>query len=399
LNELPESRFVDFRSKERKVRLALTLGGGGARAAYQVGVLRAVARRNPELQIDLLNGVSAGAINVSHLANFEGNLKDSADALADLWLGLHLENVFRTQGYSLLWRLLRIGMRLSIGLPGFFEQVHGMVDTSPLRQYLCGALNTSDGSLPGISRNLASGRLKGVALTANSYATGDTVSFFGGQAIDEWERPNRRSVETLLNVDHIMASSALPLFFPPIEIDEEWYGDGGIRLIAPLGPAVHMGASHVMVISTHFQETVPSTVRQNEPPSPATVLAEMYNSMFLDQLDQDVRQMERTNLLLPHVESQHRHGLREVGLLVIRPSQNLGELAFDLKNRLPPTLRYLLNRFGGSQSGSDDFLSTLMFHPDYVRRLIEIGESDAEAQADQIDGFLNQTPPSQTSHD
>ena len=271
-----------------------------------------------------------------------------------------------------------------------------MVDTTPLRHYLCRALHTSDGTLPGITRNLASGQLKGVALTANSYATGDTVSFFDGQTIDQWERPNRRSLETSLNVDHIMASSSLPLFFPPIKINDEWYGDGGIRLFAPLGPAVHMGASHVMVISTHFQETVQSSASQNEPPSPATVLAEMYNSMFLDQLDHDVRQMERTNRLLPHVESKHRHGLRKVDLLVIRPSQDLGALAFDLKNRLPPTLRYLLNRFGGSQSGSDDFLSTLMFHPDYVRRLIEIGESDADAQADQIDEFLKQSVDSQT---
>lgn len=375
------------------MRLALTLGGGGARAAYQVGVLRTISRQHPDLQIDLLNGVSAGAINVSHLASFEGNLRDSADALADLWLDLRLRNVFRTQGYSLLWRLFRIGMRLSIGLPGFIEPVHGMVDTTPLRKYLCQALKTTDGTLPGIRRNLESGRLQGVALTANSYATGDTVSFFDGQKIDQWKRPNRRSVETSLHVDHIMASSSLPLFFPPVQINNEWYGDGGIRLFAPLGPAVHMGASHVMVISTHFQNRARATTNQHEAPSPATVLAEMYNSMFLDQLDQDVRQMERTNLLLPHVEEPHRLGLREVGLLVLRPSQDLGELAFDLRNRLPPTLRYLLNRFGGSQSGSDDFLSTLMFHPDYVQRLIEIGESDAAAHSEQIDAFLNQPVP------
>lgn len=380
------------------MRLALTLGGGGARAAYQVGVLRAIGQRNPDLKINLLNGVSAGAINVSHLANFEGNLRDSADALADLWLNLHLENVFRTQGHSLLWRLLRIGMRLSIGVPRFVEQVHGMVDTAPLREYLCQALNTSDGSLPGVRRNLESGQLQGVALTANSYATGDTVSFFSGRSIDQWERPNRRSVETSLHVDHIMASSSLPLFFPPIEIDNEWYGDGGIRLFAPLGPAVHMGASHIMVVSTQFPSTPTVTATEQEAPSPATVLAEMYNSMFLDQLDQDVRQMERTNLLLPHVDEQHRQGLRQVELLVIRPSQDLGALAFDLKDRLPPTLRYLLNRFGGGQSGSDDFLSTLMFHPDYVRRLIEIGESDATAQADEIDAFISRATHSTTTH-
>ena len=185
-----------------------------------------------------------------------------------------------------------------------------------------------------------------------------------------------------------MASSALPLVFPPVRIGDVWYGDGGIRLIAPLAPAIHMGADRLLVVSTHCTGRHVESQLPTEPPSPATVLAEMYNSMFLDQLDQDVHQMERTNTLLKHIDEEHRGGLREIGLLVIRPSEDLGALAFDLRNRIPSTLRYLLNRFGSGQSESDDFVSTLLFHHDYVQRLIEIGERDADAQAEEIDRFL-----------
>lgn len=365
------------------------LGGGGARAAYQVGVLRAIARRHPRLQIPLLTGVSAGAINIAHLASFDGGFGESVDVLTDLWRNLKLENVFRTSGPSLLWRAFKIGMRLSVGLPSFFKPVHGMVDTQPLREYLHQGLKTDDGALMGIDRNIAKGRLQGVALTANSYASGDTVVFFRGHEIEAWERPHRKSFETRLTVEHIMASSALPLLFPPVRVGDQWYGDGGIRLNTPLGPAVHMGADRLLVISTHFPGTTFTPSSATDPPSPATVLAAMYNALFLDQLDQDIHQMTRTNQLVQHLTGEQRHDLRKVGLLVIQPSNDIGAIAYELQDRVPPTFRYLLSRLGSGQSSSDDFLSTMLFHPDYIERLIEIGEYDGEAQAQQIADFLS----------
>ncbi len=375
-------------NSENPARLALALGGGGARSAYQVGVLRAIARHHPQLRIPLLTGVSAGAINIAHLANFEGDLCDSIEVLVDMWRHLQLENVFRTGGLSLLWRATKVGMRLSVGVPSFFSPVHGMVDTDPLREYLCQALGSPNGTLPGIDRNIAAGILQGVALATNSYATSETVNFFRGCQIDEWERPFRRSVETQLTVEHVMASSALPLLFPPIQIGGHWYGDGGVRLIAPLAPAVHMGADKLITISTHYigePKTPPIT---SEAPSPATVLASMYNSVFLDQLDHDVYQMDRTNKLVRQLDPGKAQGVREIGLYVIRPSQDIGLLAYELKDRVPPMFRYLLDRLGGSEPGSDDLISTMLFHPDYVQRLIEIGEHDGESQADQIAKFL-----------
>jgi NTE family protein len=366
----------------------LTLGGGGARAAYQVGVLRAIARNHPQLRIPLLTGVSAGAINIAHLANYEGNLANGIEVLVDLWHRLRLENVFHTEGLSLLWRAAKVGMRLSVGVPSFLAPVHGMVDTEPLREYLCQALGSADGNLPGIDRNIAAGRLQGVALATNSYATSETVTFFRGCQIDEWERPFRRSVETSLTVEHIMASSALPLLFPPIQIGDHWYGDGGVRLIAPLAPPIHMGADRMIVISTHYIGRPVAPPVTSEAPSPATILASMYDSVFLDQLDHDVYQMERTNELVRHVDPGNRHGIREVGLHVIRPSQDIGAIAFELKDRVPPMLRYLLNRLGGNQPGSDDLLSTMLFHPDYVEQLIQVGQRDGEHHSEQIAKFV-----------
>jgi NTE family protein len=387
-NHMPAMNDVEFEDSTGNSQLALTLGGGGARAAYQVGVLRGIASRHPNLKIPLLTGVSAGAINIAGLSNSTGSFRHRVDELTELWQQLRLENVFQTGGASLVWRAVKVGMRLTVGLPDFFEPVHGMVDTRPLHDYLSEAFSTPDSILHGVRRNLDDGTLRGVAVTTNAYSTGDTVTFFMGRAIAEWERPHRHSVETSLSIDHIMASSALPLFFSPVQIDGQWYGDGGVRLVSPLAPAVHLGADRLLVISTHFAGNEQPRPETTEAPSPATVLAAMYNAVFLDQLDQDELQIRRTNRLLSRLPPDSRDELREIGLFVMRPSQDLGSLAFDLKGSLPPTFRFLLSQFSGNQPGSDDFLSTLMFNPDYVQQLIELGEHDAATHAEELAAFL-----------
>ncbi len=346
-----------------------------------------MTRNHPELKISILTGVSAGAINIAHLANFEGTFQESVNGLSNLWRNLRLNNVFRTAGPGLIWRATKVGMRLSVGQPWMTKPVHGMVDTQPLREYLTSSQGTSDGSLPGIDRNLSSGKLKGVALSTNCYATGESVTFYRGQDIKAWERPNRRSVETALTIDHVMASSALPLLFPPIRIGDRWYGDGGVRLNAPLSPSIQMGADRMIVISNHYTGPSEDPVVMTEAPSPATILSAIYNSVFLDQLDQDALHMKRINELVTGL-SRPPSELRKIKLLVIRPANDLGSLAFDLRRRVPPTLRFLLNRFGGNQRSSDDFLSTLLFHPDYIERLIQSGEEEGDARAREISELL-----------
>ena len=367
-------------------RLAVALGGGGARAAYQVGVLRGIAAKFPDLAMPILTGVSAGGINVSFLANHTGTFRQKVEDLSHLWKHLGFSDVFEVRPARLLWQVAQVGMRLSIGAPPGVPRVTGMVDTAPLRRFLNRTLNTSDGTLPGIAQNLAAGQLHAVALTALNYATGESVTFVEGRAITEWERPLRKSINTSLTIDHTMASAALPLFFPPVQIGDDWYGDGGIRLVAPLAPAVHLNANRLLVISTHydFPNDTPIHRKSEYPPSPAVVMGALYNSVFLDQLDQDILQMKRINSLLHRIPPEHRQGLREIETVVIRPSQDIGKLANAYETKLPGTLRYFMRRLGSRETKDQDFISTIMFQREYVAEMLELGERDAAANMDRI---------------
>ena len=371
-------------------QLALALGGGGARAAYQAGVLRGIASQFPEFRAPLLTGVSAGAINVAHLANHTGPFREKIDDLARLWESLRFDDVFSIEAASLIWRVTRIGLRLSVGMPPGIARANSMVDTKPLRRFLFRSLNIETEDLSGIEKNIAAGQLSAAALTALNYDTGESVTFIQGKAIEDWERPLRKGVKTRLNVEHVMASAALPLLFSPIRIGDEWYGDGGIRLVAPLSPAVHLGADRLLVISTHFEFPPHCKLRKKAegPPSPAVVLGALYDAVFLDQLDHDALQIERINNLLGKLQPQDRRGLREIETVVIRPSADLGALANDFEERLPRTFRYFMRRFGSKEAEEQDLISTVMFHKDYIDELLRLGERDAATHAEAIAKLL-----------
>jgi NTE family protein len=372
--------------------LALVMSGGGARGAYQVGLLRFLARRFPDLTIPILTGVSAGAVNIGHLAQHHGTFAQAVDELAALWLELLPEHVFRVDAGSLAGNVARSGLQLVSGglipAPG----IRGMVDTSPLRGFLEESLSPVDGELTGIDYNLHRGTLKGAAITTTSYTTGQTIIWVQGRQIRRWERSMRRSVPTRLRVDHIMASTALPLFFPAVQIGNAWYGDGGVRLTAPLSPALHMGASKILTVSTHYNRTPREADRREVEgyPPPAQVLGVLYNAVFLDLIDQDAVRMERFNATLRRVPPEARDGMRLVDLLVLRPSQDLGLLAANFEPRLPRAFRFLSRGLGTRETRNSDLLSMVMFQPDYLRHLIELGEADAEAREAEIMDFISQ---------
>jgi NTE family protein len=370
--------------------LALVLSGGGARAAYQVGVLRGVARVLPDLAPPILTGTSAGAINVAQLANHTGSFPEKVEDLRKLWLEIETSQVFETAGPSLLARAFRIGMRAVFSRAKAVPRTQGMVDTEPLRVFLTRAYGAAEGHLPGIAENLSRGGLKAVALTTLRYATGQTVTFFSGQDISAWERPNRISVHANLGVEHVMASAALPLFFPAVSIGGTFYGDGGIRLVSPLAPALHLGASRMLVISTRHTRSREEAARPSfsGPPSPAQVLGVLYSAIFLDGLEEDVLVLQRINHLVRFLPPEERGALREVGALVIRPSRDIGALAGDYEPQLPGAFRFLTRRLGTQRSRTQEFLSTVMFQSDYVRTLMEIGEEDAEARREEIGELL-----------
>jgi len=367
------------------------MGGGGARAAYQVGVLRGLARHRPDFSIQILTGVSAGAINTAHLANHLGTMRQAVEELAGLWERLRMEDVFRVDPASLgLTGVRWLGQLLSGGR-GRSSRVQGLVDTQPLREFLTEATFAVDGEFRGIRANLERGRLRAVALSASSYTTGQSITWVQGRNIREWERPMRRARQTELTVDHVMASAALPLFFPAVQVGDQWFGDGGIRLTAPLSPAVHLGASRILAISTRYE---PGRVEADQPavrgyPPPAQVAGVLMNAVFLDLLDQDALRMERLNHLLRHVPPESRDGLRPVELLILRPSTDLGKLANQFEPRIPRTIRFLSRGLGTRPSRGSDFLSLILFQPDYLTALIQQGEADAEARMDEILAFVD----------
>ena len=371
--------------------LALVMGGGGARGAYQVGLLRYLARRYPTLRIPILTGVSAGAVNVAHLAQYRGSFRDSVETLDRLWRSLSPDQVFHVDPPTILKNALRWALRLFSGGRVRETQTRGLVDTSPLREFLARALLCEDGILTGIDHNIARGALRAVALSTTDYATGQSIVWVHGRDIQVWERPKRRSVNTRLSVDHVMGSSALPFFFPAVQIGDSWHGDGGIRLSAPLSPALHLGAHKILAISTRYERTLaeanrPQTIGY---PPPAQVLSVLYNAIFLDLIDQDVLRLERMNWVLRRLAPEEREGLRVVNILVMRPSRDLGRLSREYEPLLPAFFRFMTRGLGTRETSSPDILSLLMFQSDYLGRLIELGEADAEARGEEIDAFLN----------
>ena len=365
--------------------VAIALTGGGARAAYQVGLLRCLAEMVPDYRFRIVTGVSAGAINAAFLASHPGGLAEATKDLRRLWCSLEVDHVFRTGGLAMARNAVRWGMRLISGGVRVAPEVRGLVDTAPLARLLEQELHTVDGEISGISHNLEAGRLDAIALTTLNYGTGQTTTWVQGCDIPTWERPDRCSAKVRLTADHVMASAALPLVFPAVRLADSWHGDGGIRMAAPLAPAVHLGASRIITVSTrHKPARREAELQEGRYPPPAQILGKLFNAIFLDAIDQDAEQLNRINSLLQELPAEKRKGLREIETLVVRPSVDLGKLAREHEADLPRWFRFLTRGLGTRETRSPDFLSLLMFQSDYISRVIEIGEADAQKHCDEL---------------
>ena len=374
-------------------RLAVVLSGGGARAAYQVGLFRFLGRARPDLRFDVVTGVSAGAINAAFLASHRGTMAEAAEQLADLWCQLTFDRVFNVETAALGTNVARWGLRLLSGGSHMAPTVRALLDTSPLRRLLTTIMTTVNGEIIGIHENLRRGRLQAVALGTLNYGTGQTVTWVQGENVELWQRPHRRSAQARIAVDHVMASSALPLLFPAVRLGNGWYGDGGVRQAAPLAPAIHLGAQRIIAISTRYprsQGEADRPVITGYPP-PAQVLGAMINSIFLDVVEQDALHLQRINRLVEAMSPEQRGALRPIRLLVLQPSQDLGRLAGAYERELPKGVRFLTRGLGTRETASPDFLSLLMFHPEYVRDLVAIGEADAESAAETLLSVVDDT--------
>jgi len=365
--------------------VGLVLSGGGARAAYQVGVLAALAERVPSLNFPILTGVSAGAINTLYLAASPGSFADAVTALRGEWARLTADRVYRVRPTRLGRMVVQRLLRAAIGRRAGPTPLRGLLDMEPLREFLAGGLDVS-----GLKANLATGRLRAVALTATSYSSGHTVTFVqGAPEIPTWERARRLAVRTPLTIEHVLASSAIPVLFPAVQLGEEYYGDGSVRQTAPLSPAIHLGARAVVAIA--MQTRLPATALPSAPeyPTAAQALGIVLNSIFLQALDADAERLARINRLLELLPPDVRPpDLGRVELLMLHPSQDLGALAAGRFGTLPRTVRFVVETMGGKRVRAADFLSYLLFEPSYTSRLMDLGHADVNRNWPQIASFF-----------
>ena len=322
-----------------------------------------------------------------------GEFPAAVERLAEHWESLTLEQVFRANFGALGANSLRWMFRLLSGGAHLLPTTRGMVDTTPLRNFLCRVLETPDGVLRGVAQNIADGRLDAACIMTTKYPTAQSVAWVQGAGVQPWFNAERCGVPTTLTVDHIMASSSLPLVFPAAQLENGWHGDGGIRNTAPLSPAVNLGADRIIAISTSVE---PGHSEANRPtkdyPPPATVLSVLLESVFLDMLDSDAAELRRTNRLIAEHPKSQELGLRRVEALVIRPSQDLTVVASEFENELPRTLRHLIRGLGSRETNRSDMIATLLFQPLFIRKMLEMGERDGAQRSAEIGAFLGIQP-------
>lgn len=366
----------------------LVLSGGGARAAYQVGVLSYLAEKAPEAQFPIITGVSAGAINAAFLAGHRGEPSETLQALSDCWTSLNVDRIFRTDPGSIGLTGARWFWMLGGG--GVGPKVRGLLDTEPLRDFLAENVD-----LAGIEAKVRSGHLRALALSATLYSTGQTITFVQGEEdVPLWERVRRIGVRAKIAVEHVMASGSIPLVFPAIAVDGEYYGDGSIRQGAPLAPAIHLGADRLMAISTRYAPSLEEVEERTTPdyPPPAQIIGMLFNTIFLDTLESDAERLRRINEILAVLprNTASPDGLRPIRLLIVRPSRDLGRMSEGYRRKLPRSLRFMLRGLGIQRLRGPELLSYLLFEMPYIGHVMELGYEDAMSQWHEIEGFFGE---------
>lgn len=373
---------------------ALILSGGGARAAYQVGVLKALAELTPDNTANpfkIICGTSAGAVNALLLAAHSGTFKEAVAELCELWMQLTVEQIYRSGWRSLYKNSFAIAR-------SFFNQGVGrqkplaLLDNAPLRGLLGRVIPFAN-----LQRNIDTGRLRAICVNAMSYGQGESVSFFqGGEDLGEWRRFRRYGERTQLTLDHLMASTAIPTMFPTVKIGADYFGDGAVRQLAPISPALHLGASRIFVVGVSDNRSpVHWGKRQKKPrhsPSLAQISGQLFNAAFIDSLEGDLEHLDRVNLLLDAIPADQREQLaplRAVESVVIEPSQSLDRLAGRNVRYLPPALRWLFRSTGATTSGGGaSAASYLLFEAPFLRELLELGYQDAMWEQDKLQQFI-----------
>ncbi len=372
-------------------RSALVLPGGGARGAFQVGVLKALAEilpRSSSCPFPVVSGTSAGAINSVVLASRAERFRSAVAELEQVWAHFRCHHVYKTDHLTMLKSSLH--WLSSIVLAGrLVGTPKSLLDNAPLR-----ALLSQNIHFPRIQNAIDDGHLEAIAVTAAGYKSARSKSFFeGAEDLHDWDRTRRLGVRTDLNLDHLMASIAVPMVFPPQRIGNEYFGDGAMRQATPLSPAVHLGADRILVVGIRDEtgEKEPKTL--GPPPSFAQIAGYMLDTLFMDGLYSDLERITRINELIDSVPEQERRGtlakVRPIDTMLIVPSEDLREIAFRHRQELPVAIRAILRGIGGKSPGENKLLSFLLFEKTYTRELIALGYRDAMKVKDELLDFVS----------
>ncbi|WP_374566429.1 patatin-like phospholipase family protein [Nitrosomonas sp.] len=372
-------------------RVGLVLTGGGARAAYQVGVLRAIAellpdkRRNP---FPIICGTSAGAINAASIAVSASNFGEGVERLEAVWSNFHVDQIYRSDFLGVLHNTLRCMLSLVSAEYGQHHPI-SLLDNSPLE-----ALLRNRFSFRTIQHSIRSGSLYALGLTAWGYTSGQSVTFYqAAKAVTPWKRAQRLGIPAEIGVGHLMASSAIPFIFPAVKLNREFFGDGSMRQLAPISPALHLGADKVLIIGVRKPVTdEPKRVSVSGYPPFAQIAGHALNSIFVDSLDVDLERLLRINetlkLIPPAAFKEKNISLRPVEAMMIAPSEGINEIAQKYADTLPWIMRYLYRAIGAMGPNGSTLLSYVLFEMAFCRDLIELGYNDTLQQKTELLKFI-----------
>ena len=372
-------------------RTALILTGGGARAGYQAGVLKAIRellpepRRNP---FPILCGTSAGAINAASMAVWAEDFAAGVDNLLQVWENFSAQQVYRSDPLSMGISGARWLSTLAVGWLTRHSP-RSLLDNSPLRRLLDDSLDFSR-----IAKAIENRALHSISITCSGYSSGQSVSFYQGRAdIEGWRRSQRVGAAAEISLDHLMASSAIPFIFPAVHINREWFGDGSMRQVAPVSPAIHLGADKILVIGAGRMADENARPRAEIYPSLAQIAGHALSSIFLDSMSVDLERMGRINNTLSLIPADVRRekgmSLRPIEVLTIAPSQRLDHLAARHAKALPWPVRTMLRGLGAMNRNGGALTSYLLFERPYTKALIDLGYADTLARRDEVRQFLD----------
>jgi NTE family protein len=376
-------------------KIGLILTGGGARAAYQVGVLKAISEfipRRAHSPFQIVCGTSAGALNAVTLAVNARHFRKGVKYLLGIWNNSNVNHIYRSDplGVFINSGLWLAGLVLSLFGIGRMNRV-SLLDNSPLAIFLEETLPCEK-----IQENIDAGMLCALSVTASGYGSGHSVTFYQGvPGLQPWKRARRLGVEAKIGIEHLLASSAIPFIFPAVHINREYFGDGSVRQIAPISSALHLGADKVMLMGTwHADDEGGRRNRMDAYPTLAQIAGHALDSIFLDGLEVDLERLQRINTTVSLIPEELRPaiGMRHIDVLVITPSQPLEKVAERHIAQLPWTIRLLLRSVGVMRRSGANLVSYLLFDKHYCRALIDLGYQDALKRRDEIMEFLDCEP-------